>query len=50
MVEEELQELELSLCQRHLPALMPDHPALEVEPQSLEFPDPAVPVRFENHI
>ncbi len=43
MIEEKLQELELSLCERHLPSLMPAHPALGVEPQSLELPDPAVP-------
>ena len=43
MVEEKLQELELSIGQYHLLSLVPQNPAIRVEPQALEFPDPLVP-------
>jgi hypothetical protein len=43
MVEEKLQELELSIGQYHLLPLVAQDPAIRVEPQALEFPDPLVP-------
>ena len=43
MVEEELKELELSLGQSHLAALVPDHATGRIQPQPMEFPDTAVP-------
>jgi hypothetical protein len=43
MVEEELQELKLSIGQDLLLPLVAQYPAVWVEPQALELPDPLVP-------
>jgi hypothetical protein len=43
MVEEELQEFKLSVCENDLLSLVAEHPTIRVEPQPLELPDPLVP-------
>src|SRR5207245_6888401 len=43
MVEEELQELELSLGQCDLAALVPDYAPFGIQPQSVQLPEAAVP-------
>src|ERR1700685_1897288 len=43
VVEEELEQLELSIREDDLSSLVAQHPTIRVEPQSLELPDPLVP-------
>jgi hypothetical protein len=43
MVQQELQELELSLGERDLTALVPDHATLGIQPQTMELPKTAIP-------
>src|SRR2546428_2041602 len=43
MVEEELQQLELTLGKGNLVAFVPHHPAGRIQPQPVELPEPAVP-------
>src|SRR5260370_10051204 len=43
MVERNPQELELSVRRSHPLALVPNHATCGIEPQALQFPDPAIP-------
>jgi hypothetical protein len=43
MVQEELQEFELSMGEHSLLPLMAHHMAIRIKPQAAELPDPLVP-------
>jgi hypothetical protein len=43
MVEEELEELKLSIRENDLLSLVAQNPTIGVEPQTLELPDPLIP-------
>ena len=43
MVEEELEQLELSVRENDLFSLVAQHPTIGIEPQPLELPDPLIP-------
>ena len=43
MIEQELQQLVLTLGERHLVTPVADHSALGIEPEPLELPEPCEP-------
>ena len=43
MIEQELQEFELSISQHRLLTLVAQDPSIGIKPETLKFPDPLLP-------